>query len=147
MDERRRHQRGLSVRRKVLGAAHVAEAARRAWSAEFQDLVTRYAWGEIWTRPGLSRRTRSLVTIAAMVALDRSEELRLHLRAALRNGVTAGEIEEVLLQMAVYCGLPAANSAFRLAAEVLDERKARVRPGPAPRPRARGRARRGRPGR
>ncbi len=114
------------MRRKVLGRAHVARAGQ-AWSAAFQDLVTRYAWGEIWTRPGLPRRTRSLVTIAALVALNRGEELKLHLRAALRNGVKPAEIEEVLLQMAVYCGVPAANSAFHLAAEVLGERKARAR--------------------
>ncbi|HEY8231763.1 MAG TPA: carboxymuconolactone decarboxylase family protein, partial [Vicinamibacteria bacterium] len=92
--------------------------------AEFQDLITRHAWGEIWTRRGLPRRTRSLVTLAAMVALNRGDELRLHLGAALRNGVTREEIKEVLLQMAVYCGVPAANTAFHIAAEVLAERKA-----------------------
>ena len=123
MDERRRARRGLAVRRAVLGDAHVERALRHhaRFGREFQDLLTRYAWGEIWTRPGLPRRTRSLITLAAMVALNRSEELRLHLRAALRNGVTRDEIQEVLLQMAVYCGLPAANSAFHLAAEVFAE--------------------------
>ena len=123
MDERRRYERGLKVRREVLGDAHVERAlgARTPLDAEFQDLITRHAWGEIWTRRGLPRRTRSLVTLAAMVALNRGDELRLHLRAALRNGVTRDEIKEVLLQMAVYCGVPAANTAFHIAAEVLAE--------------------------
>jgi 4-carboxymuconolactone decarboxylase len=123
MDEGRRAKRGLAVRRAVLGDAYVdrALAARTPFNREFQELLTRYAWGEIWTRPGLPRRTRSLITIAAMVALNRNDELRLHLRAALRNGVSRDEIKEVLLQMAVYCGLPAANSAFHLAAEVFAE--------------------------
>jgi 4-carboxymuconolactone decarboxylase len=121
MDERERYERGLAVRRIVLGEAHVeaALARRTALTHEFQDLLTRYAWGEIWDRPGLSRHTRSLLTIAMLVALNRPEELRLHLRAAGNNGVTPDEIKEVLLQAAVYCGLPAANSAFRLAAEEL----------------------------
>ena len=133
MDERRRHARGLSVRRQVLGDAHVDQAlrSRTDLNRDFQDLITRYAWGEIWTRPGLPRRTRSLVTLAALVALNRSEELAMHLRAALRNGVTRREITEVLLQMAVYCGVPAANSAMALAAEVLGKK---ARP---PRPRGR----------
>ena len=111
------------MRRAVLGEAYVEQTlrGRSSFNREFQDLLTRYAWGEIWTRPGLPRRTRSLITLAAMVALDRSEELGLHLRAALRNGVSREEIKEVLLQMAVYCGLPAANSAFHLAAEVFAE--------------------------
>jgi 3-oxoadipate enol-lactonase/4-carboxymuconolactone decarboxylase len=142
MDERRRYARGLGVRRAVLGDDHVERALRErtAFDADFQDLITRHAWGEIWTRPGLPRRTRSLITIAAMVALNRSDELRLHLRAALRNRVTPGEIKEVLLQMAVYCGVPAANSAFHLAAEVLAREKAERKPrrrGRAPRARAR----------
>jgi 4-carboxymuconolactone decarboxylase len=121
MDERRRYARGLKMRRSVLGDEHVDKAlrGRTALTADFQDFITRYAWGEIWTRPGLPRATRSLVTLAALVALDRPEELRLHLRAALRNGVTPREIAEVLLQMAVYCGVPAAHSAFAAAAEVL----------------------------
>ena len=111
------------MRRAVLGDAYVERAlrGRSAFNHEFQDLLTRYAWGEVWTRPGLPRRTRSLITIAAMVALHRSDELGLHLRAALRNGVSRAEIKEVLLQMAIYCGLPAANSAFHLAAEVFAE--------------------------
>jgi 4-carboxymuconolactone decarboxylase len=121
MDEGERYERGLAVRRAVLGNAHVEAAltGRAALTDEFQDLLTRYAWGEIWDRPGLPRHTRSLLTIAMLVALNRPEELRLHLRAARNNGVTPDEIQEVLLQAAVYCGLPAANAAFRLAAEEL----------------------------
>jgi 4-carboxymuconolactone decarboxylase len=121
MDERERYERGLAVRRTVLGDAHVeaALARRTALTHEFQDLLTRYAWGEVWDRPGLPRHTRSLLTIAMLVALNRPEELRLHLRAARNNGVTPDEIKEVLLQTAVYCGLPAANTAFQLAAEEL----------------------------
>jgi 4-carboxymuconolactone decarboxylase len=121
MDERLRRARGTKVRREVLGDAHVAHAPRDAFNREFQDLIVRHAWGEIWTRPGLARRTRSLVTIAALVALNRGDELRLHLRAARRNGVTRSEIKEVLLQMAVYCGVPAANAAFHLASVVFAE--------------------------
>jgi 4-carboxymuconolactone decarboxylase len=121
MDERERYDHGLAVRRAVLGDAHVeaALARRTALTHEFQDLLTRYAWGEIWDRPGLPRHTRSLLTIAMLVALNRPEELRLHLRAARNNGATPDEIKEVLLQAAIYCGLPAANSAFHLAAEEL----------------------------
>ena len=120
MDERERHAKGLEVRRAVLGDAHVERAldGRNAFNEDFQDLITRYAWGEIWTRPGLERRTRSLLTIAMMVALGRQEELKLHLRAAFNNGVTREEIKEVLLQAAIYCGVPAANTAFHLAEEV-----------------------------
>jgi 4-carboxymuconolactone decarboxylase len=138
VDERRRYARGLSVRRAVLGDAYVdrALAARTPFDAELQDLITRHAWGEIWTRPGLPRRTRSLVTIAAMVALNRPEELRLHLGAALRNGVTPAELKEVLLQMAVYCGVPAANAAFHLASEVLAQGKSARRRVPAAKGRA-----------
>ena len=121
MDERERHQAGMAVRRTVLGEAHVdrAQAATTAFDSEFQDLITRYAWGEIWTRPGLSRHTRSLVTIALMVALNRTEELRLHLRAAANNGVTPEEIREILLHCAVYCGVPAVNAAFHMAKEIV----------------------------
>lgn len=120
MDERKRHKQGMKVRRAVLGDAHVdrAQANKNSLNADFQDLITRYAWGEIWTRPGLPRKTRSLITIAIMVALNRSDELRMHLRAAANNGVTRKEIQEVLLQTAVYCGVPAANSAFHVAEEV-----------------------------
>jgi len=113
----------MGVRRAVLGAAHLdrAEAAKNDLDAEFQDLITRYAWGEIWARPGLPRHTRSLLTIGLMIALNRDEELRLHLRAAANNGVTVDEIREVLLHCAVYCGVPAANAAFRIAKEVFSE--------------------------
>src|SRR5258706_8013551 len=114
MDERARHRRGTKMRRAVLGDAYVdaAERKRSGFNRDFQDLLTRHAWGEIWTRPGLPRRTRSLLTIAMLVALGRDDELRLHLRAARSVGVRDAEIREVLLQAAVYCGLPAANSAF-----------------------------------
>lgn len=120
MDDRERHAKGMEVRRAVLGSAHVdrAQANLNELNGEFQDLITRYAWGEIWTRPGLPRHTRSLLTIMAMVALNREEELKLHLRAAANNGVTRDEIKEVLLQAAIYCGVPAANSAFHMAQEV-----------------------------
>ena len=123
MDENERHEAGMRVRRNVLGDDHVkrAEAAKDDFDADFQDLITRYAWGEIWTRPGLPRHTRSLLTIGLMVALNRGEELRLHLRAAANNGVTAAEIREVLLHCAIYCGVPAANAAFHAAKEVLDQ--------------------------
>jgi len=120
MDERQRYDQGMKVRRAVLGDAHVdaAQKNRDEFSDAFQDLVTRYAWGEIWSRPGLPRQTRSMITVAMMVALNHPEELRMHLRAALNNGVTRDEIREVLLQTAIYCGMPAANSAFHLAQEV-----------------------------
>jgi len=123
MEERKRHKKGMKVRRAVLGDAHVdrAEANKNSFNAPFQDLITRYAWGEIWTRPGLPRKTRSLITVAMMVALNRGEELRLHLRAAANNGVTRKEIQEVLLQTAIYCGVPAANTAFHTAEEVFAE--------------------------
>jgi len=120
MDETDRHSKGMEVRRAVLGNAHVdrTEAKRNDFNGEFQDLITRHAWGEIWTRPGLSRHTRSLLTIGLMVALNRSDELKLHVRAAFNNGVTREEIKEVLLQCAIYAGIPAANSAFHMAEEV-----------------------------
>jgi len=118
-----RHEKGMKVRREVLGDEHVDGAIERTteFTAEFQDLITRYAWGEIWTRPGLDRRTRSCITLTALIALGRDEELAMHVRAALRNGLTPAEIKEVLLQSAVYCGVPAANSAFAIAQRVLDE--------------------------
>ncbi|WP_420856543.1 alpha/beta fold hydrolase [Streptomyces mangrovisoli] len=118
-----RYDTGLKIRREVLGDAHVDEVLERAddFSADFQDLATRYAWGEIWDRPGLDRRTRSCVTLTALVAGGHLEELAAHTRAALRNGLTPAEIKEVLLQAAVYCGLPAANRAFRVAQEVVRE--------------------------
>jgi 4-carboxymuconolactone decarboxylase len=120
MDERERHDKGMTVRRAVLGDAHVdrATARKSAVTAEFQELITRYAWGEVWTRPGLARHTRSLLTIAMMVALNRPDEFKLHVRAAFNNGVTRDEIKEVLLQCTIYCGVPAANSAFHMAEEV-----------------------------
>ncbi len=125
MDERERHKAGMQVRRRVLGDAHVdrAETAKSEFDAEFQDLITRYAWGEIWTRPGLSPKIRSLITIAMMVALNRGEELRLHLRAAANNEVTAEEIRELLMHCAIYCGVPAANAAFHAAKEVLEKER------------------------
>lgn len=125
MDERKRHAKGMKMRRAVLGHAHVdkAQADLNDFNSPFQDLITRYAWGEIWTRPALPRKTRSLITIAMMVALNRPEELRMHLRAAANNGVTAKEIQEVLMQTAIYCGVPAANSAFHIAEEVLAQTK------------------------
>jgi len=123
MDDRKRHKNGMKVRRAVLGNAHVdrARANENSFNAPFQDLITRYAWGEIWTRAGLPRKTRSLVTIGMMVAMNRADELRLHLRAAANNGVTRKEIQEVLLQTAIYCGVPAANTAFHIAEEVFAE--------------------------
>ncbi|MGA3176368.1 MAG: 4-carboxymuconolactone decarboxylase [Candidatus Acidiferrum sp.] len=123
MDERDRHKEGLKVRRAVLGEAHLerAQAAENEFNSAFQDLITRYAWGEIWTRPGLPRRTRSLITIAMLVALNRGDELKMHIRAALQNGVTREELREVLLQTAIYCGVPAANAAFHFAEELLSE--------------------------
>jgi 4-carboxymuconolactone decarboxylase len=116
-------QDGMKVRREVLGNAHVdrAEASRTPLTDEFHDLLTRYAWGEIWTRPGLDRRTRSCVTVAMLVALNRNDELALHIRAARTNGVTVDELKEILLQSAIYCGIPAANTAFGVAARVLAE--------------------------
>jgi len=123
MDDRERHSAGMKVRREVLGAAHVdrAESTKTSFTEPFQDLITRYAWGEIWSRPGLPRQTRSLITLAMMIALNRSDEFRMHLRAALNNKVSREEIQEVLLQSAIYCGVPAANTAFHLAQEVFAE--------------------------
>jgi 4-carboxymuconolactone decarboxylase len=123
MNEKVRYEQGLSVRREVLGTKHVDKslANRTPLTTDFQDLITRYAWGEIWTRPGLPRNTRSQITIAMMVALNRNEELALHLRAARNCGVSEEEIKEVLLQTAIYCGVPAANSAFHLAQTIFAE--------------------------
>jgi 4-carboxymuconolactone decarboxylase len=127
MDERECYEKGLSVRRAVLGDAHGDRSLknRNEFNEDFQNLITRYAWGEIWTRPGLPRKTRSLLTIAMLVALNRPDEFRLHLRAALTNGVTKDEIKEALLHAAIYCGVPAANSAFHAAQEVFSETKAK----------------------
>jgi 4-carboxymuconolactone decarboxylase len=115
------HERGMKVRREVLGDEHVDAAIERTtdFTADFQDFITRYAWGEIWTRPGLDRRTRSCITLTALVAQGKLEELEMHVRAALRNGLTQDEIKEVLLQCAIYCGVPAANSAFAVAQRAL----------------------------
>ena len=115
-------ERGMKARREVLGDAYVDAATARATelTSEFQELITRYAWGEIWTRPGLDRRTRSCITIAAMVALSQEHELELHIRGGRRNGLEWDEIKEVLLQSAIYCGVPAANAAFAIAQRVMD---------------------------
>ncbi len=123
MDEHERYAEGLEVRRAVLGDAHVDRSLRNVnpFNEEFQDLITRHAWGTIWTRPGLPRHTRSLLTIAMMIALNRSEEFKLHIRSAANSGVSVDEIKEVILQAAIYCGVPAANSAFHMAQEVLRE--------------------------
>ena len=117
------HARGMKVRREVLGDAHVDRAVARttAFTEDFQDLITRYAWGEIWSRPGLDRRTRSCITLTALIALGHEHELAMHVRAALRNGLTPDQIGEVILQSAIYCGVPAANSAFAIASDVLEE--------------------------
>jgi 4-carboxymuconolactone decarboxylase len=122
-NERGMNERGMSVRREVLGDAHVdrAVAATTPFTAPFQDLITRYAWGEIWSRPGLSRPERSMITLTALAVLGQQQELALHVRAALRNGVTPAQISEVLLQVAVYAGVPAANRAFAIAQRVLAE--------------------------
>ena len=124
MDESERFNAGMKVRRRVLGDAHVdrALASRDELTSEFQDLLTRYAWGEIWTRPGLDERTRRLLVLAMLVALGRDAELKMHLNAAFDSGMSADDVKEVFLQAAVYCGLPAANNAFRLAQEVLTSR-------------------------
>ena len=117
------YARGMEVRRAVLGGGHVDRAVERTtpFTEAFQDLITRYAWGEVWARPGLDRRTRSAITLTALVALGREDELAMHVRAALRNGLTRDEIGEILLQCAVYCGVPAANGAFAIAQRVLDD--------------------------
>ncbi len=123
MEERERFEKGLATRRAVLGDEHVDRSLKTAdsFNREFQEMITRYAWGEIWTRPGLPRNTRSLLVLAMTVALNRREEFQLHLRAAFNNGVTRDEVKEVLLQAAVYCGVPAANTAFHMAREVFAE--------------------------
>jgi len=118
-----RHTQGMEVRRAVLGDAHVdrAVAGTVPLTADFQDLITRYAWGDIWSRPGLARRERSVAVLTALIALGHHEELAMHLRAAIRNGLTQDEIVEVILQSAIYCGVPAANTAFRIAKDVFAE--------------------------
>ncbi|MCO7398508.1 4-carboxymuconolactone decarboxylase [Stenotrophomonas maltophilia] len=126
MDEQERYEAGLAVRRQVLGEAHVERSlqARTDFTTEFQDFITRTAWGTVWTREGLPRHTRSLLTIVMMVALGHDEEFKLHIRAARNNGVTPEQIKEVLLQAAIYCGVPAANHAFALAKPIVEEQAA-----------------------
>ena len=126
MDDRERYDSGMKVRREVLGDAHVDRTMTRRtpFNEEFQDFITRYAWGELWTRPGLARHTRSLLTVALMAALNRTDEFKLHVRAAFNNGVTRDEIKEVLIHCAIYAGVPAANTAFAHAAAVLGELQA-----------------------
>jgi len=123
MTDSDRHDQGMQLRRAVLGDEHVDRAVENttAFTEDFQDLITRYAWGEIWTRPGLDRRMRSAMTMTALIARGHNEELGLHVRAALRNGLTPDEIAEVLLHSAIYCGVPAANAAFKIAQQVLRE--------------------------
>lgn len=124
MDEKERHAAGMAVRRKVLGNAHVDRSIAKAndLTAEFQDLITRYAWGEIWTRPGLDIRTRRILVIGTLIALSRWDEFRMHARAALvEGGFTAADLKEIVLQQAVYCGVPAANTAFHALDELAKE--------------------------
>ncbi|MBA2691264.1 MAG: 4-carboxymuconolactone decarboxylase [Rubrobacter sp.] len=123
MDDEKRREKGMEVRREVLGDAHVDRAVSRTddFTADFQDFITRYAWGEVWTRPGLDRRMRSAVTLTAMISLGKIEEFEMHVRAARRNGLAVDEIKEVILHSAIYCGVPAANAAFASAQRVLRE--------------------------
>lgn len=125
MDDAERLQRGMSIRREVLGDEHVDRAVDRTtpFTAPFQDLITRYAWGDIWARPGLSRAERSLVTLSVLAALQHEGEVAMHVRAALRNGLTPEQIREVLLQVAIYAGVPTGNRAFAVAQRVLDDIK------------------------
>ena len=123
MDDTERTRRGMTVRREVLGDEHVdrAVADTTPFTEPFQDFITRYAWGDIWSRPGLSRAERSLVTLAVLAAMQHEHELAMHVRAALRNGLSPDEIKELLLQTAIYCGVPDANAAFRIAQDVIHE--------------------------
>ncbi|WP_206919647.1 4-carboxymuconolactone decarboxylase [Alicyclobacillus suci] len=123
MEDDLKYQSGLEIRRKVLGEEYVARAFATAtdFTRPFQDLVTRFAWGEIWTRPGLDLKTRSLINLAIMTALNRPNELAIHIRGALRNGVTKEEIREVFLQTAAYCGIPAALDSFKIAQDIFEE--------------------------
>lgn len=123
MDEKQRYDAGMQVRRAVLGDSHVDRSLEKLndFNGEFQEMITRHAWGDIWTRPGLPRHTRSLITIAMLIGMNRNDELKLHLRAAANNGVTRDEIKEVLMQSAIYCGIPSANATFHLAESVWDE--------------------------
>jgi 4-carboxymuconolactone decarboxylase len=123
MNDQERHDAGMTARREVLGDTHVDRAIANTTdvTADFQDLITRYAWGEIWTRPGLARRDRSIAVLSSLIALGHWEELPMHLRAAGRNGLSREEIIEVIMQSAIYAGVPAANHAFGIAKEVLAE--------------------------
>ena len=124
MDDQERRDAGMKVRRQVLGDAHVDRAVERttALTAEFQDLITRYGWGEIWTRPGLDQRTRRILVLGTLVALGRFDEFRMHARAALsEGGFTAEDLKEVVLQQAIYCGVPAANTAFGVLEEIVNK--------------------------
>ncbi|GAA5086307.1 4-carboxymuconolactone decarboxylase [Microbacterium yannicii] len=123
LTDEERYEQGMVVRREVLSDAHVdrAIAGTTALTGDFQDFITRVAWGDVWSRPGLDRRSRSVAVLTALIALGHHEELAMHLRAALRNGLTVDEIKEVILQAGVYCGVPAANTAFRIASEVFAE--------------------------
>ncbi|WP_428395147.1 4-carboxymuconolactone decarboxylase [Lichenicoccus sp.] len=123
MEDAERHALGMQTRRDVLGDAHVERATARTteFTADFQDLITRVAWGEIWTRPGLDQVTRRLLTMAMLIALNREDEFRMHVRAALAHGMGAAMLKEMILQSAVYCGIPAANGAFAAAAAILEE--------------------------
>jgi 4-carboxymuconolactone decarboxylase len=121
MDDAQRAEQGMTVRREVLGDAHVdrAIAGTTEFTAPFQDFITRYAWGEVWSRPGLTRQERSIVTLTVLAALQHEEELAMHVRAALRNGLTEAQIQEVLLQVGLYAGVPVANRAFAIASRAL----------------------------
>jgi 4-carboxymuconolactone decarboxylase len=137
VNDAERHQQGMKVRRAVLGDEYVDRAAASTtdFNREFQSYITRNAWGEIWTRPGLPRHTRSLLTLAMMIALNRGDEFRMHVRGAFNNGVRREEIKGVLLQSAVYCGVPAANAAFHIAAEVFREMDKKTKSNPTKRKR------------
>jgi 4-carboxymuconolactone decarboxylase len=123
MKDDERYSQGMEVRRAVLGDAHVDRTLTQITplNDEFQNFITRYAWGDIWTRPGLERHTRSMITIAMLIALNREAELKMHLRAAFNNGVTRDELKELIMHSALYCGLPAANATMHLAQQVFDE--------------------------
>lgn len=123
MKDEEHYQQGMEVRRAVLGDSHVNRTLSQLTplNDEFQNFITRYAWGDIWTRPGLERHTRSMITIAMLIALNREAELKMHLRAAFNNGVTRDELKELIMHSALYCGLPAANATMHLAQQVFDE--------------------------
>ena len=123
MDEKQRHEAGMNIRRAVLGDAHVDRAIENTtdFNRDFQEFLTRYAWGDVWSRPGLDRKTRSMITVAMLIALKNEDELRMHLRAARANGVSLDELKEILLHSGLYCGLPAANQAFHIASEIVGQ--------------------------